>query len=65
MRDHLKLEERGVDDPDQGGNLGAIGWAVEILAYTQANFPILYAEARGLRNRVDGIGDTIGLREKI
>jgi hypothetical protein len=47
--DHLWAEMRGIDDPDSGGNLGAVGWGLDILAYIKCCDPDLYMATRGLK----------------
>ena len=45
--EHLIDEMRGVDDPDPGGNLGAIGWYVDVLAFIKKNDPHFYGAIQG------------------
>lgn len=45
--EHLIAEMRGEDDPDPGGNLGAVGWCLEVLAYVKKQDPHLYGAIQG------------------
>lgn len=45
--EHLINEMRGEDDPDPGGNLGAIMWFCDVMAYVQSKDPELYAAIQG------------------
>lgn len=45
--EHLIAEMRGEDDPDPGGNLGALGWFQDVMAYVKKNDPFLYACIQG------------------
>lgn len=45
--EHLLDEMHGVDDGDPGGNLGAVGWCVEVFAYVKKNDPFLYGAIQG------------------
>lgn len=45
--DHIWAEMRGEDDPDPGGNLGAIGWWLEAMAYVKKVDPLLYQVIQG------------------
>jgi hypothetical protein len=45
---HLWSELRGNDDHDPGGNLGAVGWFVEVFAFVRKHDPDLYAAIQGL-----------------
>lgn len=51
--EHLIDEMRGKDDPDPGGNLGAIGWFQEIAAFTAKNDPFLWGAVCGKWNVMD------------
>ncbi len=48
--EHLIAEMRGEDDNDPGGNLGAVGWLQEVLAYVKKNDPFLYGAIQGKWN---------------
>ena len=45
--EHLRAEMRGEDDDGPGGNLGAIGWFVEVMAYVKKHDPVFYALIQG------------------
>jgi len=54
--DHLVKEMRGIDDDGPGGNLGAVGWWVEVFAYVKKHDPQLYGAIQGkwpLQPKVD------------
>jgi hypothetical protein len=46
--EHLIAEMRGENDPDPGGNLGAVGWWVEVMAFVKKNDPEFYAMIQGI-----------------
>lgn len=48
--EHLIDEMRGVDDKDPGGNLGAVGWFQDVMAYVKKNDPFLYGAIQGKWN---------------
>lgn len=48
--EHLIAEMRGENDSDPGGNLGAVGWWVDVMAFVQANDPTFYAAIQGQLN---------------
>lgn len=45
--EHLIAEMHGNDDDGPGGNLGAVGWWVEVFAFVKANDPAFYAVIQG------------------
>lgn len=45
--EHLIAEMHGVEDENPGGNLGAVGWWVEIMAYVKAHDPEFYRTIQG------------------
>ena|ERR1043166_887418 len=45
--EHLIDEMRGKDDPKPGGNLGAVGWFQDIMAFTRKHDPFLYGAIQG------------------
>lgn len=45
--EHLVAEMRGEADHNPGGNLGAVGWWVEIMAYVSKADPHLYGAIQG------------------
>ncbi|MGH7184522.1 MAG: hypothetical protein ACREJN_21460 [Nitrospiraceae bacterium] len=47
--EHLWDEMQGKEDPSPGGNLGAVGWAIEVLAYVKVNDPEFYEVIQGKR----------------
>lgn len=57
VREHLKQEERGIEDLNPGGNLGAIGWYQEVASFLAVKDPEFYEVVRGLRTPDDYSGD--------
>lgn len=47
VKEHLQAEMRGNDDHGPGGNLGAIGWFVDVMAFVKKNDPIFYGAIQG------------------
>jgi hypothetical protein len=45
--EHLIDEMRGQDDKDPGGNLGAVGWFVDVMAFVKKNDPAFYEAIQG------------------
>lgn len=45
--EHLWAEMRGADDSGPGGNLGAIGWFVAVMAYVRKHDSELYSAIQG------------------
>lgn len=45
--EHLIAEMRGDDDDAPGGNLGAVGWWQEVMAFVKKHDPYLYAAIQG------------------
>lgn len=45
--EHMLAEMRGEDDDGPGGNLGAVGWWVEVFAYVKKHDPELYGAIQG------------------
>lgn len=48
-RKHLKRESRGDYDGAPGGNLGAVGWWLEVAAFINKHDPLFYDAINGLR----------------
>lgn len=51
--EHLIAEMHGEDDNGPGGNLGAVGWWVEVMAYVRKHDPGFYAQIQGIDPRPD------------
>jgi len=45
--EHLVAEMRGQDDSDPGGNLGALGWFQDVMAFVKKNDPFFYGAIQG------------------
>lgn len=45
--EHLIDEMRGKNDSDPGGNLGALGWFVDVMAFVKVNDPVFYQQIQG------------------
>ena len=45
--EHLIKEMRGEDDTDPGGNLGAVMWFCDMMAYVKVKDPALYDAIQG------------------
>ncbi len=46
--EHLIAEMHGDEDEKPGGNLGAVGWWVEIMAYVRKHDPVFYKAIQGV-----------------
>lgn len=47
--EHGWNEMRGVEDPDPGGNIGAIGWFWSVMAFIKVNDPEFYKVIQGVK----------------
>ena len=47
VKKHLWAEMRGHDDPAPGGNLGAIGWWLDVMAFIKDEDPYFYGALQG------------------
>lgn len=61
--EHLIDEMRGKDDEDPGGNLGAVGWFQEVMAFVKKNDPFFYACIQGKFNVNDTKAELAFARE--
>ncbi len=48
-RDHMDAEMQGRFDDDPGGNIGAVGWFIEVLAYVKEYDPDFYSAVVGVK----------------
>lgn len=63
--EHFIDEMRGKDDMDPGGNLGAMGWFQDVMAYVKVNDPFFYGAIQGKWNITDtSMEKTLDLRGK-